>query len=315
MQATTDVKLCFGIRDGHVVHISQLTAQEKGLRCKCFCPQCGNPLQAKMGTKRAHHFAHDANCDSRATNQTAIHMLAKEIISSNSSVCLPPVLVYLSELGFTAQELLGYETLLPEYLEYAPAAIAICNSITLEKRFGSIVPDISISVNGQTIFVEIAVSHFADDKKLQNIVSLGIPTFEIDLSGLLSFEHFSNDELAQILLRPVARKWLLIPNKTEAMKWAKTEYLALITAKAAERDALLRERVTSHRITNRQTAPSPHSYLDLSLNEQHEFGYRWFLCTECREIYRDEQMAEYGGLNKENQGVCRDCSRNPKPKA
>ena len=347
MQTTTDVKLCFGMRDGHVVHISQLTAQEKGLRCNCTCSHCHQPLQAKMGTKRAHHFAHNSNCDIWAANQTAIHYLAEEIISNTHKVSLPPVLIYLRELDFSAHELYGYENLLPEYLVLAPATMAICEDITLEKRIGRIVPDILLTINGQTIFAEIAVSHFVDEKKLEKIVALGVPTFEIDLSGLLSFEHLTKHELEQILLRPVARKWLLPPNKSEAMKLAKTEYLALMEATRAERDALLKNRGTSHQITNTQVDTAPLNYSELSLKEQQrlklhavpqkdqyalglkqvldknfnttepikdEFGLRWLLCTVCGEIYRDDQMAEYGGPGNENKGVCRDCSRNPKAK-
>lgn len=39
------------------------------------------------------------------------------------------------------------------------------------------------------------------------------------------------------------------------------------------------------------------------------FGYRWFLCTTCGCIHREDEMSYYGGLNMVNKGMCRNCSK------
>ena len=38
-----------------------------------------------------------------------------------------------------------------------------------------------------------------------------------------------------------------------------------------------------------------------------EYGYRWLLCTVCGQIYREDDMSNYGGKNSVNKGVCRKC--------
>lgn len=49
-------KIPFGLRDGRMVEVSEV---ESGLACRCVCPSCGQPLQARKGPIRTHYFAHD----------------------------------------------------------------------------------------------------------------------------------------------------------------------------------------------------------------------------------------------------------------
>lgn len=37
----SNIKLLFGIRDGNVVSINDISENERGLKCKCYCPGCG----------------------------------------------------------------------------------------------------------------------------------------------------------------------------------------------------------------------------------------------------------------------------------
>ena len=241
MQTTTDVKLCFGMRDGHVVHISQLTAQEKGLRCNCTCPQCGTPLQAKMGTKRAHHFAHhgDYSCDIFTANQTALHLMAKDIIESDKQLGLPAITVTPYDLAFSLDALYGYDTLIPPQLEYQPAKTVLCDKVILERRFSDFVPDITIHADGTTYFVEIAVTHFVDDEKLEKVTSAGIPMLEIDLSSLHLFEDLTREKMKSILISSTSRRWILPPDKEAAYEWAKAEYLRLMKETESKRNELI----------------------------------------------------------------------------
>ena len=43
-----NIKLEYGIREGHVVHISELEPEEKGEKCNCTCPVCNGNLVAKL---------------------------------------------------------------------------------------------------------------------------------------------------------------------------------------------------------------------------------------------------------------------------
>lgn len=41
-------KLPFGLRSGKLVHISELNVEERGFKCNCNCPSCGDKLIARM---------------------------------------------------------------------------------------------------------------------------------------------------------------------------------------------------------------------------------------------------------------------------
>ena len=68
-------KIPFGMRDGSLLHISQV---ERGLKCNCICPACNEPLVARKGKKTVHHFAHYRinNC----SPETALHQIGKRLI-------------------------------------------------------------------------------------------------------------------------------------------------------------------------------------------------------------------------------------------
>ena len=53
----TNIKLKYGVRDGKIVSIEEISESEKGLKCECDCPGCGMKLQARIGKgKRQRHF-------------------------------------------------------------------------------------------------------------------------------------------------------------------------------------------------------------------------------------------------------------------
>ena len=39
-----------------------------------------------------------------------------------------------------------------------------------------------------------------------------------------------------------------------------------------------------------------------------EFNWRWLKCTNCEQLFREDQMASYGGHGSINKGICRKCS-------
>ena len=78
-----NIKIKYGLRNDKIIHISELNNEERGLKCNCICPFCKTSLEAKLGTKNQHHFAHtNLNCDTKIAQQTALHLLAKEIIET-----------------------------------------------------------------------------------------------------------------------------------------------------------------------------------------------------------------------------------------
>ena len=63
---------------------------DNGLACDCFCPTCGSSLVAKHGSQTIHHFAHEGSSDCIGGVETALHLAAKEILTKERQMMLPP---------------------------------------------------------------------------------------------------------------------------------------------------------------------------------------------------------------------------------
>jgi len=74
---------------GQMVHVDSV---ERGIDCKCHCPNCKEPLMAKHGKIRAHHFAHRS--EERGANleicyQVILYKLAEQIILTKKKIYAP----------------------------------------------------------------------------------------------------------------------------------------------------------------------------------------------------------------------------------
>lgn len=228
------VKLEFGLRNGAVVSVHSLSAEEKGEKCTCTCPGCGGKLIAKLGTQKRWHFAHKgAECNIATAQQTALHMLAKEIIDENKELLFPGIMVQRDsfiddDVDFRVQARIPYST------EYVKPTRVSCDSVSLEKKLSNIVPDIIVTAKGRCCLIEIAVTHFVDEEKERKIKEIGLPLLEIDLSELYKSE-FSREDLAKAVLYNLDnRKWIYNPLYDEAKKWAKNKYSELIDSVVKE---------------------------------------------------------------------------------
>ena len=87
-------ELIYGIRTTYneVVHIEDIPKELRGLKCNCVCYRCGRTLVARKGDVLEHHFAHysdpagthqsgDYYCDVEKANESALHLMAKQIIA------------------------------------------------------------------------------------------------------------------------------------------------------------------------------------------------------------------------------------------
>ena len=83
-------------------------------------------------------------------------------------------------------------------MEYKPATIVDFDSVVLEKKVSSIIPDIIAFKGNKACLIEIAVTHFIDENKEKKIQQLKLPVLEIDISSL-SAESINRDILKNIL--------------------------------------------------------------------------------------------------------------------
>ena len=117
---------------------------------------------------KAHHFAHAKNADCAAGLETSLHLAAKSLLEQFGRIWLPGVQVRL------------YGT------RYSPVlAQEQCyqlSDVRLEKRIGSIVPDVIASVKGRPIAIEIRVTHAVNETKAERFRILDLSAIEVDLS-------------------------------------------------------------------------------------------------------------------------------------
>ncbi|MDY4634593.1 MAG: competence protein CoiA family protein [Candidatus Limivicinus sp.] len=222
------VQLEYGLRGDKVIFVSELTDLERGKACNCICPVCRKQLVAKLGPHNQWHFAHDgAECNLVAAQQTALHMLAKEIIESSKKLRFPGISIKKDDYCNDIEDF-RVQAEIPSSIEYRKASVVNCDSVSLEKKISSIVPDIMVTAKARKCLIEVAVTHFVDEEKEQKIKEIGLPLFEIDLSNLYNSE-FSREELAEeVLFNPSNRTWIFNPLFEAAKMWAKEQYIKII---------------------------------------------------------------------------------------
>ena len=207
-------QLIYAIKDGVATSIENV---ESGLKCGCICPSCGEPLIARKGAKRMHHFAHYSGHNCEYGYETSLHLAAKEILSKANRIMLPAVYIQFPNSP-KAPEL---------YCESKEIEI---ERVELEKRFQDVIPDVVIYAGGKQLFLEVYVTHAIDDVKLKKLKESDISTIEIDLSRK---EHsISLEELQNVLLdESDEKKWVYnsVANKYLQYFYAATDQRDIIS--------------------------------------------------------------------------------------
>ena len=213
----------YGLRDGKIVYVEELDKEkEYGLRCNCKCPCCGEPLVARIkGTKREKHFAHYSGSDCVGGYESAIHILAKEILEDGTSIKLPPVISDYANVGYIViNGEIKFKSVLSDGLLFTPEA----GKTKVEEQLGEIRPDVLIEKDGRKLIVEILVTHAVDEKKKHIIQDLGISCIEIDFSFYKDM-CLDKDMMAEAFLgkdKNVTTKWIYNIKKEEQDSVIKT---------------------------------------------------------------------------------------------
>ena len=176
--------------NGEPAHISEV---ERGLQCRCTCPVCRSDLVAKQGKAQEHHFAHAKGAECADAVETALHLAAKDILAKRREIVLPSV-----EIAFPHST---RRTVIAPERRYA------IESVDVEQKLGSIIPDVIARIKGRELLVEITVTHGVDDGKLKKIKELGPSCLEIDLSDVQ--RDLSRENLEKMVADETAHKrWL-----------------------------------------------------------------------------------------------------------
>lgn len=152
-----------------IAHISKV---ENGLKCNCECVECGEKLIAvnNKNNKREIHFRHEIESDCKGGIETALHLLAKQIVAENNSIRLFDNTFF----NYSKSEI---EVLLTDYS-----------------------PDVIIEniESNQKWLIELAVTSFIGTEKLEKIQRDNLNCLEIDLKKV--DRKISPNELKDIIL-------------------------------------------------------------------------------------------------------------------
>lgn len=183
--------------ENKLVHINSVP---NGTSCNCTCPYCHKELIAKNGgTIRDHHFAHLSNQECKGAYESALHLLAKDIIEKEGGIMLPDT-----------EE------------QYFPKGFVKLKNVEIEKwdEELNIRPDAQgLLPDGRRLLIEFLVSHKVKGEKYETITSKNLLCLEIDIK----YEELDRNALTEYLTQDVdGRKWI----KKEDFK-KKTDNLSL----------------------------------------------------------------------------------------
>lgn len=190
----------------------------RGLSCNCTCVCCGEAVIARKGMIREHHFAHHSNKESCfIQRESLLHLYAKEVICENLGLQLPPM-----------------PGVYPDSQD--PTSWWDFIKVDQEVPKPGFQPDLVAHLNDDTeLFIEVAVTSFIDEEKLQRIKAVGVKTIELDLSELLySKLPVPSPEVKKLILEQTAYITWIYPEAPPRLLTSTTCGPELITCPPAK---------------------------------------------------------------------------------
>ncbi|MDF3099064.1 competence protein CoiA family protein [Burkholderia sp. BCCIQ04A] len=195
------------------------------------CAACRSPVILKQGEVKAWYFSHRPGSDCAKGFETALHMLAKQILLEHRHLRVP-ALVCTDESSLEEDITVCDERIIRWE---APGDV--------EKWMDGIRPDFLADCGEQLLIVEVVVTHEPDDIKRARLDSLAIPALEIDLSDVA--REVTVETLTHRILDTVAgKRWLFYPGWAEAQSRLDARFAEEEAEFAAER---MRERAQERR--------------------------------------------------------------------
>lgn len=184
--------LRYALRDGQMCHISEV---EHGLACGCFCIECGQPLVARKGPMRKHHFAHTAETNCNPSPENLTHRYAKNLIGARLRAIEPAFEV--------RAEAAGVEAWARQPASVFEAQKAEVESLVFMPDFK---PDVLLQNGTFKLAVEVYFRHQVPTEKRGRITRRYAHAVEVDLSDLPA--NARPEEVSQALDSLSRWKWL-----------------------------------------------------------------------------------------------------------
>ena len=140
---------------------------ERGLVCRCRCVECNEPVVARKGQQRIHHFSHvSQKMPCEVMPESFLHRYAKQVVQESLGLQLPPQPGHHPDSEDQSS-----------WWDF--------ESVEQEVWLGAFRPDLVAELPDGPVLIEFACTSFVDDEKQARIEQLGIRTVEVDLSGML----------------------------------------------------------------------------------------------------------------------------------
>lgn len=206
----------YAYKHGILVHVSSVAS---GLKCGCCCTKCNNPVIAKKGQIREHHFAHTPGTECTGAAETVLHLLSKEIISELMSISIPAY-NYKRTKSFPNRKSIIHEE------KIAKGGKVAIDAVEIEKHLGSFKPDIVTISHGKKLIIEIAVTHKVGKRKQRKLRKYNIPAIEIRMPEEYALK--GKEELKDIIKNNTDIKyWLYHPKEKQAFHSFYKKYRAV----------------------------------------------------------------------------------------
>jgi competence protein CoiA len=180
-------------QSSRLVFVSEV---QRGLACRCRCVVCLEPLIARQGEVREHHFAHASGLEPcEVSHESLLHRYAKQVIQAAGGLTVPIEPSIADKLGLegTSEPSVHLELL----------------QIEVERTIGDVRPDLLGHTRlGVMIAIEVAYSSFCDLLKVDHFDQLNLPALEIDLRAF-SPEGFEPEAVRRAVVEEAqAKSWL-----------------------------------------------------------------------------------------------------------
>lgn len=212
------IQFSYGIREGVLVYVGDLQeSEERGLACRCVCPECKRELAAHLGAKQSWHFQHKASdlaCNPQPMSQ--LHAYIRDSLAGRKTLFLPPIEQdhYILELGKQW----------PVNIRI-PATTVEVESGQTEVWSDGIQPDVVCKLaTGETIAIEVRYTHAVDAEKVTKLKGRFSKSLELNVSDLPA-TGIGASELDSVLADFRRWTWLHTYAVTTALSKARSDIL------------------------------------------------------------------------------------------
>ena len=180
---------------GDLKHISEVSS---GLACGCKCAACGGRFEARKGTQRRHHFAHESNYECMYASEVAIYRAVADILEKLGQITLPP-----AELRFPTW---ARSELIQDKKQISLDAVSYeCGQLAYP-------PSLLVTSKGGQIRILLDFSNYYDEQDYQRLAAeakeAGYACLSYAVPDISKEEFFDPESLKSLLLNGSDAKWV-----------------------------------------------------------------------------------------------------------